>query len=396
MRILLANEARQGGGGVETYLASLVDPLVSRGHSVALLYANPSSERGPTAIATQDSWSVTDEGLDAALARVRDWRPDVCVSHNMRPLEVDERLTEAWPTFKMMHGYFGTCVSGQKAFTFPSIVACTRRCDAGCLACYLPRRCGQLRLDLMVSQYRWAMRQQRLFRRYAGILVASDHMRREYLRYDVAAHRVHTIPLFAAMDAAASGPAGSPIDVLFIGRMTALKGPDVLVRAAGHASAVLGRPLHVVVAGDGPVRAGVEELSREFEAAGALSVECPGWIDAAARAALLRRAALVAVPSLWPEPFGLSGLEAAQHGVPAIAFDVGGVREWVADGVNGRLVDPALGAAGFGDAVASVLADSVLLARLSAGARHTAATLSVAAHIAALERLLSCPSAGTS
>jgi glycosyltransferase involved in cell wall biosynthesis len=187
-----------------------------------------------------------------------------------------------------------------------------------------------------------------------------------------------------------------PIDVLFIGRMTALKGPDVLVRAAGRASAVLGRPLHVVVAGDGQARTGVAELSREFEAAGVLSVECPGWIDAVTRAGLFRRAALVAVPSLWPEPFGLSGLEAAQHGVPAIAFDVGGVREWLADGVNGRLVDPALGAAGFGDAVAGVLADSGLRARLSAGARQAAARLSADAHIAALERMLSCPSTGTS
>ncbi len=396
MKILLANEARRGGGGVETYLASLVDSLAARGHGVALLYANPSAELGPTTIAPQHAWSVADEGLEAALTRVREWRPDVCISHNMRPLEVDERLTASWRTFKMMHGYFGSCVSGQKAFTFPSIVTCVRRCDAGCLAYYLPRRCGQLRLDLMVSQYRWAMRQQRLFSRYAGILVASDHMRREYLRYDVAADRVHTIPLFAATDDVTSVAGGRPIDVLFIGRMTTLKGPDVLVRAAANASSVLGRPLHVVIAGDGQVRTEVEELARGFEAAGMLSVEMPGWIDAGTRASLFGRAALVAVPSLWPEPFGLSGLEAAQHGVPAVAFDVGGVREWLADGVNGRLVDPARGAGGFGAGIAALLGDHGLRSRLSAGARRMAVTLSADAHIAALERVLSWPSAGTS
>ena len=52
MRILIANEARQGGGGVETYLASLVPHLEARGHDVALLYGNPSSETGPTRIVT--------------------------------------------------------------------------------------------------------------------------------------------------------------------------------------------------------------------------------------------------------------------------------------------------------------------------------------------------------
>src|SRR5215831_21179687 len=102
MRILLANEARRGGGGVETYLASLVGPLLARGHDVALLYSNPSAEAGPTAIQAPDSWSVADEGLHAALTRVRSWKPDVCFSHNMRPLAVDERLTGEWPTVKMM------------------------------------------------------------------------------------------------------------------------------------------------------------------------------------------------------------------------------------------------------------------------------------------------------
>src|SRR6516164_8435922 len=166
MRILIANEARSGAGGVETYLASLVEALAARGHDVALLYANPSAEQGPTTIPTRVAWSVADEGLDRAIAAVRAWRPDVCFSHNMGPLDVDDRLTREWPTVKMMHGYFGACVSGQKAFSFPSVVACTRRCDAGCLAYYMPRHCGQLRPHVMLAQYRWAMRQQRLFPRY--------------------------------------------------------------------------------------------------------------------------------------------------------------------------------------------------------------------------------------
>ena len=144
MRILIANEARQGGGGVETYLASLVPLLEARGHSVALLYGNPSSETGPTRIVTNEMWSVADEGIDRAFGAARAWRPDVCFSHNMRRLDVDARAAAAWPTFKMMHGYFGTCVSGHKAFAFPDVAGCTRICGAGCLAYYLPRRCGQL------------------------------------------------------------------------------------------------------------------------------------------------------------------------------------------------------------------------------------------------------------
>jgi glycosyltransferase involved in cell wall biosynthesis len=403
MRILLANEARRGAGGVETYLASLAGALIARGHELALLYANPSREQGPTSVDLREAWSVADEGLDAAIARVRDWRPDICFSHNMRPLEVDERLLAEWPTVKMMHGYFGTCVSGHKAFSFPSIVACTRPCNAGCLAHYLPRRCGQLRPDLMLTQYAWAMRQQSLFDRYAAIVVASDHMRLEYRRYGLAADHVHAIPLFGAERDLPASPGEPRIDVLFVGRMTTLKGPAVLIRAAAHAAAAVGRRLRVVAAGNGQDRATVERLARGFETEGRLSVECPGWVDAARRATLLARATLVAVPSLWPEPFGLVGLEAAQHGVPAVAFDVGGVRSWLEDGVNGRLVDPAGGAAAFGDAIAAILGDTATRARLSTGARTSAARLSADAHVTALEQVFAAapharqwPPAGTS
>ena len=387
MRILLANEARSGGGGVETYLASLPSALEARGHEVAMLYANSASEDGPTRISTGQSWSVADLGIDAAIAGARAWRPDVCFSHNMRVLDVDERLAAAWPTYKMMHGYFGTCVSGHKAFAFPRVAPCARRCGPGCLACYLPRRCGQLRFGAMTSQYAWAMRQQRLFNRYAGLVVASDHMKREYLRYELGESRVHTIPLFASCGGRVP-PAPSSIDVLFLGRMTALKGAAILIRAATHAASILGRPLTVVLAGEGPDRSRVERLAHEPDRRDYLAVTCPGWVDPEARATLLSRTAVVAVPSIWPEPFGLVGLEAAEHGVPAVAFDVGGIREWLTDDVNGRLMDIAGGAQAFGDALASVLGDPAVRARLSAGAREAARRFSADAHVTTLERLL--------
>jgi len=90
------------------------------------------------------------------------------------------------------------------------------------------------------------------------------------------------------------------------------------------------------------------------------------------------------VPSLWPEPFGLVGLEAAALGTPAVAFDVGGISEWLTDDVNGRLVAPSLSAAGLGEAIADVLGDPGLRSRFGAGARAAAARLSVGAHLSSL------------
>lgn len=388
MRILIANEALAGGGGVETYLATLLPGLQSAGHEIGVLHDNPASEAGPQRIAPENTWrtGVQDEGLEQAMGRVRAFAPDVCFSHNMRQLAIDARLAGEWPVVKMMHGHFGTCVSGHKAFAFPSVVACTRTFGPGCLAHYLPRRCGQASPLVMMRQYRWGASQRSLFDRYRAVVVASRFMRTEYRRAGIAPERVHAIPLFAPPHRASHKDLDDPrpIDVVFLGRMTRLKGPGVLIAAAARASARLGRRLSVVLAGEGP------ERDRLAAQAAALDVDArfPGWVDPAERDRLLRQASILAVPSEWPEPFGLVGLEAGVFGTPAVAFDTGGIGDWLTDGENGRLIAPSLGATGLGDAIADVLGNPDIRRRLGAGARAAAARLSLDAHIGALTAVL--------
>jgi glycosyltransferase involved in cell wall biosynthesis len=395
MRILVSNEARSGGGGVESYLASVVPALRAAGHDAALLYANTADERGPTTIETGESWSVTDLGLEPAIARARAWRPDVCFAHNMRHLDIEAAIVAAWPTVKMMHAYAGACLSGHKAFAFPALQACARRCDAGCLVHFLPRRCGRLRPDVMMAQYNWARRQQALFPSYKAMVVASDHMRDEFDRYDGLAGRVTTIPLFTGGPATITSP--RTLDVVFLGRLTPLKGADLLLDALVEAGAIVGRQMRALIAGEGPGRAALASKAAALRTDGRVLADVPGWIDSAQRDAALARASLLALPSRWPEPFGLVGLEAARFGVPTVAFDTGGIRTWLADGVNGLLVPPASGAAGFGRAIASLLGDPARIAALSTGATAAAARWSSAAHVESLTRVLAAwQSSGTS
>jgi glycosyltransferase involved in cell wall biosynthesis len=239
---------------------------------------------------------------------------------------------------------------------------------------------------VMMQEYGWGREQRSLFDRYSTIVVASRFMRDEYLRAGVAADAVRAIPLFAPPHAVATasdeGP--WPIDVLFLGRMTKLKGPDVLVEAAAHASARLGRRLSVVFAGDGPER---ERLRAMAETRG-IDARFPGWVMPQDRDVLLRQAAMIAVPSRWSEPFALVGLEAGVFGTPAVAFDAGGIGDWLTDGENGRLVNPARGAAGLGDAIADILEQPAVRRQFAAGAREVAAQFSVEKHVRLLMPLL--------
>jgi glycosyltransferase involved in cell wall biosynthesis len=385
MRILLANDGIGDAGGVQSYLAAVAPALEARGHAVALLHLDPLRDGSPSPLAAgAPHFGMAARGEGPALAEALDWAPDLAFVHNMRPLSVDRWLLDRLPVVKMMHGYFGTCVSGQKAHLLPVPRPCARPLGPGCLVLYGPRRCGSLRPGYVARQWRWAREQRRMLSRYTRLLVASDHMRGEFLGSGAPAERLAAIPLFPTV-AGDPSPARPAFSVLFLGRMTPVKGGDLLIRAVARASADLGRRLPVVLAGGGPERASWERLAARL----GVDATFTGWVDRAALPALFRSASLLAMPSVWPEPFGLAGLEAAAFGVPAVGFAAGGTGEWLVDGVNGRRVpaDPPTA-----DALAAALAEAATRpatrAAWAAGALEAARRLSLARHVDRLESLL--------
>jgi glycosyltransferase involved in cell wall biosynthesis len=265
---------------------------------------------------------------------------------------------------------------------FPTAVPCERAFGAACLALYLPRHCCRLDPRTLFTYWRWTSAQHTLLNRYQTIVVASRHMRAEFERNGVASDRIVVNPLFSTIQPVAAVPsAPAEPTVVFLGRMTSLKGGDLLISAIDIAQRRLGRRVHLVMAGDGPKRSEWEALARNLN----IGATFPGWVNADDRHAWLARASVAAVPSLWPEPFGLVGLEAAAAGVATIAFNVGGISEWLRDGVNGVAVPAPPSADAFGAALAGVLSDRARLAALRAGARRLADEMTLASHLDRLE-----------
>jgi len=143
--------------------------------------------------------------------------------------------------------------------------------------------------------------------------------------------------------------------VLAIGRLHPQKGFDVLVHAA--ASLDPAQRVRVVVAGDGPERAALEELVRRTGA----PVDLIGWRTDTGD--LLAAADLVVLPSRW-EGSPLSAHETLLAGRPLLATAVGGLPELLGDGAA-ELV-PAEDPAAFAAAMSTLLTDDVRRAALAA------------------------------
>jgi glycosyltransferase involved in cell wall biosynthesis len=157
--------------------------------------------------------------------------------------------------------------------------------------------------------------------------------------------------------------------VLAIGRHVRQKGFDVLIDAFGKLTADAAFEWDLVIAGDGPLR---DALAAQATAAGlSTRVRFVGCTDRPATVALFRDAAAFVLPSRW-EPFGIVNLEAMAAATPVVASRVGGVPEFVEDGVTGLLVD-ADDASALAGAIKRLGADPELRAALAARGREQAA-----------------------
>jgi glycosyltransferase involved in cell wall biosynthesis len=193
----------------------------------------------------------------------------------------------------------------------------------------------------------------------------------------------------AGVAEAAGRPGVLPSRLIWVGRMERPKGGDLFLRALAPAARVLGRDLTARMFGDGRERARWERLAgRLHDGSTGVRVSFPGWVNEPDLQRALAEADLLVVSSTWPEPYGRVGLEAGWHGVPVAAFAVGGVPEWLEDGVNGFLApgEPP-SAPGLADAIVRCLDDPDRHAGLRAGAREVAKRLTFARHAADLERV---------
>jgi glycosyltransferase involved in cell wall biosynthesis len=397
MQILLANWTRRRVGGAETYLGRLMPLLAARRHHLAYAFeSDEPADRAPIALPEGCvPLALTGEG---AFARIRAWNPDVIYVHGLLSPDLERRLLEIAPAVLFAHAYYGTCISGQKTHRLPFVQPCDRVFGPACLSLFYPRRCGGLSPLTMARDYARQSARNALLPHYAAVMTHSAHMAREFTRHAAAGGRVvHSTYLRSDAEVVSvpsrlrdSRPDTEPWHLVFIGRMDRLKGGDYLLDALPTAYRAIGRPLRVTFAGDGPARASWQRRASAIAGANPqITVQFAGWLQRPEVVSLLDTADVLVVPSVWPEPYGLVGPEAGRRGVPAVAFDTGGIKEWLIEGVNGCLAPGKRpDAAGLADALIRCLRSLSASDALRSGALSSVKDEDDNRHVDALLKIL--------
>jgi glycosyltransferase involved in cell wall biosynthesis len=386
MKILHVHENLAPKGGIETYLLSLIPRLEERGHVNAVAYAAGSgdlvSRSFPIPALSQGGRIARREAATRMNAVIEEWRPDVIHLHNMHNTGALDACMRRAPTVLTGHDFRYVCPASSMFYRRTEEI-CPRRCGVGCFAVTLTKRCMTPRPGYALQYYRRVRWMAKNWQRLGHLIAPSQAAMDRFVQAGVLASRGTVLPYFCPIEPLKEPrPAPQKTTVVFLGRFSRNKGYEYFIKSLG----LLPSSVHGLMIGNvtEESRAIVQRLAEE---AGCESrLELRSWASRDEIVNVMRQASLVCFPSIWPETLGIVGLESLACGVPVVASDVGGVREWLMPGQTGLLV-AAKDFRGMADAMRQILDSPGMAMKMGeAGLRLIESKFSPESHV---DRLVS-------
>jgi glycosyltransferase involved in cell wall biosynthesis len=338
MKILYVHERFGSLAGAEANVLITASELKARGHGTGILHGSRTGRGEPAWEATFEHRFELAAGR-ALRGRVREamtrFAPDLVYVHKMADLEVlEELLAAGLPLIRMVHDHDIYCMRSYR-YSYFSRKICTRPVSLYCIApcgAFLTRdREGSLPLKYV--SYRAKKREVSLNQRFDRMFVVTQYMKDELILNGFDPARIEIVPPIPRMgDASLRSNFSARNRIVYTGQIIRGKGVDVLLRAL----ALVKEHFECVILGDGGQRAECELLARKLGLED--RVEFKGFVPQDQLKEFYRECSVVAISSVWPEPIATVGLEVMRYGLPVVAFDAGGIKDWLTDGYNGFLV----------------------------------------------------------
>ncbi|HEY2180172.1 MAG TPA: glycosyltransferase family 4 protein [Solirubrobacteraceae bacterium] len=333
-------------GGVAAHVEASATALARAGIDVHVLAVRDETSRSSPGVTVHPSRELFDSGqpperrVGDALARVY----SVIHTHQFDDPSLTAHLRRRAPLVSSIHG-FSACTSGVHYFRPGQ--ECQRAHGPGCIPNLIARGCAHTRDPRWLpDSYRRATAA-RASLRTADLTISYSRTIDRHLKTNGISRRT-IAPLFSTVPVVHGSGHENRRRVVFAGRLVRPKGADVLIRAARDVDA------EFVICGTGRELEPLRRLASRLHVSERVSFV--GWLAPEQLARELAEASVVAIPSLWPEPFGLVGIEALAAGRPVVASATGGVEDWLEHGRSGLCV-PAGDPRALARALSELLAD---------------------------------------
>ncbi len=207
-------------------------------------------------------------------------------------------------------------------------------------------------------------------KQYSFFIVMSDYIKEECLKVGIPQDKIKVVPYFTDLieDIPSVCFPSPPFKMLYVGRLSETKGVTVMLDALKELLKTR-EDVRLDIVGDGidkkDVLATIEQHQLQDK------VIMHGWLAHQEVQQMIAQTHLVLFPSIYPEAFGIVGIEAMMHAKPVVAFEVGGVGMWLTSGETGMSV-PVHDQKGFRESVERMMTSPELYCTLAQGARDNA------------------------
>lgn len=339
LKILHVNDHYERMGGAEVIVFNLLNILEDHGFKNVVVHEHPSSfeKEGRTAYQVPGLGEVPFGRKAGALARfisiLEKEKPDLVHLHDIGNPDLVASAKDHAPVVLSVFNHSYYCPGGRRYLPWLG-KTCGKPFGPGCLTSAFLTHCNSIRPEVLHESY---YRSSRLMRQ-KGVLFCtlSRYQADELVKSGCHPENVRVLPPYVEIPGTPAfdfRKAASP-SILFAGRLVPDKGGDLLLKSFSKIKI----PCTLRIAGDGKDRKKLESMAGELGLGGRVSFL--GWLNEHDLKKEYQDAYLIAMPSKWPEPFGVTGIEAMSFGKPVVAFNGGGIPDWLEDGHTGILVEP--------------------------------------------------------
>lgn len=344
MNILHLNENYEIKGGTEVYIHQLQDllPLYSV-NSFFLGVVSNNQESVYNVIDKTSSQNCKSESdlINYITHYIKENKIDLIHIHGISNPRLINCCLDMLPVIRSMHEPRIFCPGTQK-FWVKTETICEKPFGLHCFLHAFTQRCVSVRpKKLLASYFNVKHELKEAAVRYKYILAMSDYMKGEAVLAGIDEKKIIVNPYFTPIindyNSVDFSSERKPKRLLYIGRLHVSKGAHLLIQAMKR-DLIKSEDIVIDIIGDGDFKSKLLDLMQK-ENIPSSKIVFHGWLAYTEIIQKIKESYLVVFPSIYPEAFGIVGIEAMMCAKPVVAFNVGGVPTWLQNNVTGFLVD---------------------------------------------------------
>ena len=341
MNILHLNDKIAISGGVEVYIQQLMELLPE--YSIGAFWLGIDNTNGNYNIKSylKEADNKSEISFGKLIRYLKEYisknNIDIIHIHSLSNPKLIEACFKLTPVVRSMHEPRIVC-PGQGKFWRNSERICDKPFGLHCIYHTYKEGCCNRHPKRLLKAYKNVLFETTKGNlNYRGIMVMSNYMFEEAVKVGFDTDKIYLNPYFTpSVDSTelVVEQLATKKSLLYVGRLSRTKGVHYMIDM-GLTLLKKGFDIQIDIVGDGEDKEFFKSLiPDEFKD----KFIFHGWKSREEVDQIMKACYLLIFPSIYPEAFGISGIEAMMRGKPVVGFDVGGVSTWLKNEESGFLV----------------------------------------------------------